>query len=76
MPLLWPSLQKGVRSASAAAANFSGASSNRRFAHTGLQRMATPQEIAAFALVLASQDHPYMTGAQMVLDGGKTAHAG
>jgi NAD(P)-dependent dehydrogenase (short-subunit alcohol dehydrogenase family) len=42
----------------------------------GLQRMATPQEIAAFALVLASADHPYMTGAQMVLDGGKTAHAG
>ncbi len=42
----------------------------------GLERMATPQEIAAFALVLASEDHPYMTGAQMVLDGGKTAHAG
>jgi hypothetical protein len=42
----------------------------------GLQRMATPQEVAAFALVLASGDHPYMTGAQMVLDGGKTAHAG
>jgi NAD(P)-dependent dehydrogenase (short-subunit alcohol dehydrogenase family) len=42
----------------------------------GLQRMATPQEIAAFALVLASEDHPYMAGAQMVLDGGKTAHAG
>jgi NAD(P)-dependent dehydrogenase (short-subunit alcohol dehydrogenase family) len=42
----------------------------------GLQRMATPQEIAAFALVLASQDHPYTTGAQMVLDGGKTTHAG
>jgi len=42
----------------------------------GLQRMATPEEIAAFTLVLASQDHPYMTGAQMVVDGGKTAHAG
>jgi hypothetical protein len=42
----------------------------------GLQRMATPQEIAAFALVLASDDHPYMTGSQMVIDGGKTAHAG
>jgi NAD(P)-dependent dehydrogenase (short-subunit alcohol dehydrogenase family) len=38
--------------------------------------MATPEEIAAFTLVLASQDHPYMTGAQMVVDGGKTAHAG
>jgi NAD(P)-dependent dehydrogenase (short-subunit alcohol dehydrogenase family) len=42
----------------------------------GLERMATPQEIAAFALVLASDDHPYMTGSQMVIDGGKTAHAG
>jgi NAD(P)-dependent dehydrogenase (short-subunit alcohol dehydrogenase family) len=42
----------------------------------GLERMATPEEIAAFALVLGSDDHPYMTGSQMVLDGGKTAHAG
>lgn len=42
----------------------------------GLERMATPEEIAAFALVLASDDHPYMTGSQMVIDGGKTAHAG
>jgi NAD(P)-dependent dehydrogenase (short-subunit alcohol dehydrogenase family) len=42
----------------------------------GLQRMATPEEVAAFALLLASDDHPYMTGSQMVLDGGKTAHAG
>jgi NAD(P)-dependent dehydrogenase (short-subunit alcohol dehydrogenase family) len=42
----------------------------------GLERMATPKEVAAFALVLASDDHPYMTGSQMVIDGGKTAHAG
>jgi NAD(P)-dependent dehydrogenase (short-subunit alcohol dehydrogenase family) len=42
----------------------------------GLERMAKPEEIAAFALALASDDFPYMTGAQMVLDGGKTAHAG
>jgi len=38
-------------------------------------RMARPEEVAAFALALASDDFPYMTGAQMVLDGGKTAHA-
>jgi NAD(P)-dependent dehydrogenase (short-subunit alcohol dehydrogenase family) len=42
----------------------------------GLQRVAQPEEIAAFALVLASNDLPYMTGAQLVMDGGKTAHAG
>jgi NAD(P)-dependent dehydrogenase (short-subunit alcohol dehydrogenase family) len=42
----------------------------------GLERMATPEEIAAFALVLASDDHPYMTGAALVIDGGKTAHGG
>jgi len=42
----------------------------------GLQRMATPEEIAAFALALASDEHPYLTGASLVIDGGKTAHAG
>jgi NAD(P)-dependent dehydrogenase (short-subunit alcohol dehydrogenase family) len=41
----------------------------------GLKRMATPDEIAAFALALASDDFPYMTGAQMVIYGGKTIHA-
>jgi Dehydrogenases with different specificities (related to short-chain alcohol dehydrogenases) len=41
----------------------------------GLGRMATADEIAAFALVLASDDHPFMTGASLVIDGGKTAHA-
>ncbi len=51
----------------------------RQWAHShvpGLQRVAQPEEIAAFALVLASNDLPYMTGAQLVMDGGKTAHAG
>ncbi|WP_372671905.1 SDR family NAD(P)-dependent oxidoreductase [Amycolatopsis kentuckyensis] len=41
----------------------------------GLKRMATADEIAVFALALASGDFPYMTGAQLVIDGGKTAHA-
>jgi NAD(P)-dependent dehydrogenase (short-subunit alcohol dehydrogenase family) len=41
-----------------------------------MKRMATPEEIAAFALALASDDFRSMTGAQMVIDGGKTAHAG
>jgi len=42
----------------------------------GMQRLATPEEIAAFVLTLASDDHPYTTGGQFVIDGGKTAHAG
>jgi NAD(P)-dependent dehydrogenase (short-subunit alcohol dehydrogenase family) len=42
----------------------------------GQGRMATPEEIASFALTLASDEHPYLTGAALVIDGGKTAHAG
>ncbi|MBB5914993.1 hypothetical protein BJY24_003860 [Nocardia transvalensis] len=41
----------------------------------GLGRLATPEEIAAFALTLAAPEHGYLTGAQLVIDGGKTAHA-
>ncbi|MFE3799889.1 SDR family NAD(P)-dependent oxidoreductase [Nocardia tengchongensis] len=41
----------------------------------GMARLATPEEIAAFALTLASPEFPYLTGAQLVIDGGKTAHA-
>ena len=44
--------------------------------HIPIKRLATAEEIAAFALALASDDFPYMTGAQMVIDGGKTAQAG
>jgi NAD(P)-dependent dehydrogenase (short-subunit alcohol dehydrogenase family) len=44
--------------------------------HIPMKRMATAEEIAAFALALASDDFPFMTGAQMVIDGGKTARAG
>jgi NAD(P)-dependent dehydrogenase (short-subunit alcohol dehydrogenase family) len=39
----------------------------------GLERMGTPDEVASFALALAGDEFPYMTGAQMVIDGGKTA---
>jgi hypothetical protein len=41
----------------------------------GMGRVATPEEIADFALFLADDSHPYMTGASLVIDGGKTAHA-
>lgn len=42
----------------------------------GLQRVAKPEEIAAAALTLASDDHPYMTGSALIIDGGKTAYGG
>jgi NAD(P)-dependent dehydrogenase (short-subunit alcohol dehydrogenase family) len=44
--------------------------------HTPIGRLATAGEIAAFALALASDEFPFMTGAQLVIDGGKTAQAG
>jgi NAD(P)-dependent dehydrogenase (short-subunit alcohol dehydrogenase family) len=39
-------------------------------------RVARPEEIAAVALSLASDEFTFMNGAQIVADGGKTAHAG
>ena len=42
----------------------------------GLGRMANPEEIAEFALALASDEYPFLTGAALVIDGGKTAQGG
>lgn len=42
----------------------------------GLGRMANPEEIAEFALTLASDALPFVTGAALVIDGGKTASGG
>jgi NAD(P)-dependent dehydrogenase (short-subunit alcohol dehydrogenase family) len=42
----------------------------------GLGRMANPEEIAEFALVLASDEHPFLAGAALVIDGAKTAQGG
>jgi NAD(P)-dependent dehydrogenase (short-subunit alcohol dehydrogenase family) len=42
----------------------------------GLGRMANAEEIAEFALALASDEHPFLTGAALVIDGGKTAQGG
>jgi NAD(P)-dependent dehydrogenase (short-subunit alcohol dehydrogenase family) len=39
----------------------------------GLRRMAEPEEIAAAALALASDELAYMTGASVLVDGGATA---
>jgi NAD(P)-dependent dehydrogenase (short-subunit alcohol dehydrogenase family) len=38
-------------------------------------RLARPEEIAAVALMMASDEFTFMNGAQIVVDGGKTAHA-
>jgi NAD(P)-dependent dehydrogenase (short-subunit alcohol dehydrogenase family) len=38
--------------------------------------MANPEEIAEFALVLASDEHPFLAGAALVIDGAKTAQGG
>jgi NAD(P)-dependent dehydrogenase (short-subunit alcohol dehydrogenase family) len=47
------------------------AKSNVAVAH----RLARPEEIAAAALMMASEEFTFMNGAQIVVDGGKTAHA-
>lgn len=47
------------------------AKSNVAVAH----RLARPEEIAAAALMMASDEFTFLNGAQIVVDGGKTAHA-
>jgi 3alpha(or 20beta)-hydroxysteroid dehydrogenase len=44
-----------------------------RIAQTPLGRLATPEDIAPGILFLASNDSRYMTGSEVVIDGGLTA---
>ncbi|MBU2964655.1 glucose 1-dehydrogenase [Amphritea sp. 2_MG-2023] len=46
----------------------------RVLANIPMKRMAQPEEIASAALFLASDDAQYMTGAELIIDGGYTAH--
>jgi glucose 1-dehydrogenase len=41
-----------------------------------LRRMAKPEEVAALAVYLASEDAAYMTGSTFVIDGGMMRHSG
>jgi len=45
-----------------------------RIAQTPMGRLATPEDIAPGALFLASDDSRYMTGSELVIDGGLTVH--
>jgi 3alpha(or 20beta)-hydroxysteroid dehydrogenase len=45
-------------------------------AETPLGRTATPEEIAPLIVFLVSDESSYITGAEIAVDGGQTAHAG
>ena len=42
-------------------------------AETPLKRFGTPDEVAALAVMLASDEAAYMTGAELTIDGGLLA---
>lgn len=44
-------------------------------ADTPLRRFAAPEEVAALAVLLASDEAPYITGAELTIDGGLLAGA-
>ncbi len=46
---------------------------NQLIQATPLQRLGMPQDIAKAALFLASEESSYITGAEIVIDGGFSA---
>jgi len=48
-------------------------SRERAVARTAVARMGTPQDIAYGALHLASDESSFVTGSELVVDGGLTA---
>ncbi|MFT4054051.1 MAG: glucose 1-dehydrogenase [Novosphingobium sp.] len=45
---------------------------NERFGNVPLQRVGAPEEVAAASLFLASDDASYLTGTEIIVDGGMT----
>ena len=53
--------------------NFDTLEAARASHHTLLGRLGAPDEIAAGAVFLASDESAFMTGADLLIDGGYTA---
>jgi NAD(P)-dependent dehydrogenase (short-subunit alcohol dehydrogenase family) len=53
--------------------NFADVAAARRSHHTLVGRLGSPEEIAAGAVFLASDESAFMTGADLLIDGGYTA---
>jgi NAD(P)-dependent dehydrogenase (short-subunit alcohol dehydrogenase family) len=47
----------------------------KKLAEIPLGRLGQPDDVAALAAFLASDDAAYITGVNLVIDGGLTAHA-
>ncbi len=67
------SLSPGPTETGRYVANFDTVEAARASNHTLLDRLGRPEEIAAGAVFLASDESSFMTGADLLIDGGYTA---